>query len=152
MNCTDGSIQVALVSSKVAPIKKLTIPCLELCGSHLLSQIHHIGQAFDIPSFWSYARTDSIIMLGWLAGNPRLLKTYVCNRVSSIVELLESDRGKLSYCIGRRNPCHFSRLILYIFSPKARDSLDFVIRSKYSIQEYEVADRFFTISPCSGVM
>ena len=34
---SDGNVHVSLVMSKtkVAPIKCLTIPCLELCGAHL---------------------------------------------------------------------------------------------------------------------
>ena len=45
VECTDGSTQVVLISSKtrVAPIKRLTIPRLELCGAQLLAQLlHHV--------------------------------------------------------------------------------------------------------------
>ena len=82
MECTDGSIQVSLVSSKtkVAPIKKLTIPRLELCGAQLLARlIHHTRLVLDIPLSHLHAWTDSTIVLSWIEGNPRRFRTYVGN-------------------------------------------------------------------------
>lgn len=88
MECSDGSMQIGLVSSK--PIKKLTIPRLELCGAHVLARlIHHVRHVLDIPlDAW----TDSTIVLHWLVGSPKRFKTYVSNRVSNIVELLGPER------------------------------------------------------------
>ena len=45
-------VHIVLVISKckVAPIKKLTIPRLELCRAHLLSQLlHHVKEAYYCP-------------------------------------------------------------------------------------------------------
>ena len=86
---TEGRVHVSLVMSKtkVAPIKRLTIPRLELCGAHLLAQIlHHTQELFHITPDNIFAWTDSTIVLGWLSGNPRRFKTYVGNRISGIME------------------------------------------------------------------
>ncbi len=87
-----GRCHISLVASKtkVAPIKRLTIfPRLELCGSLLLAELlFHIREVLDVPTQDLYAWTDSTIVLGWLAGNPRRFKTYVGNRVSHIIELI----------------------------------------------------------------
>ena len=94
MECTDGSTQLSLVSSKtkVAPIKRLTIPRLELCGAQLLAQLlHHIRQVLDLPLDHCHAWTDSVIVLHWLRGSPKRFKTYVGNRISNILELLGSE-------------------------------------------------------------
>ncbi len=66
---------MVMSKSKVAPIKRLTIPHLELCGAQLL--IRHIRQVLDIPLSLIHAWTDSTIV--WLDGSPRRYKTYVGN-------------------------------------------------------------------------
>ena len=99
------SVHTSLVLSKtrVAPLKRLTIPRLELCGAHLLSRIlAHVWEILEMPLHQVFAWTDSTVVLSWLTGDPRRFKTYVGNRVSRIVELLPPDRWQ--HVSGTDNP------------------------------------------------
>ena len=105
MECTDGRIQVSLVSSKtkVAPIKKLTIPRLELCGAQLLARlIHYTRLVLDVPLSHVHLWTNSTIVLSWLVGNPRRFKTCVGNRAADILEL--TGPGRWRHVNGPENP------------------------------------------------
>ena len=66
-------VQVSLVmaKTKVAPIKRLTIQCLELCGAVVLTKLlSHVGSILGISPEQTYAWTDSLVILAWLKGNP----------------------------------------------------------------------------------
>ncbi len=80
---------ISLVAAKtiVAPIKKLTIPRLELCGTLTVTRlIQHAREILSLTR--TFGLTAPSCMLGWLTGNPCRLKTYdVANRVTEIVEV-----------------------------------------------------------------
>ena len=104
---SDGNVHISLIiaKTKVAPIKRLTIPRLELCGAHLLAQLlNHVKEVFHLSLRDIYAWADSTIVLNWLTGNPRRFKTYVGNRVSSILELEHIPPDRWNHVSGTENP------------------------------------------------
>lgn len=102
---SDTSITVNLLcaKSKVAPVKPVSIPRLELCGAVLGARLYvklikSLRLSFDNVYFWS----DSTIVLGWLKTSPNMLKTFVQNRVVEVNELT-GDRQWL-HVAGKQNP------------------------------------------------
>ena len=80
-------MSLVMAKTRVSPIKRFTIPRLELCGAHLLAELlHHLMKIYQVPTSDIHAWTDSTIVLNWLDGSPRRFKTYVGNRISTIID------------------------------------------------------------------
>ena len=97
MKNSKGEVHVPLVASKtkVAPIKCLTIPRLDLCGASILTNLlEHIRLTLNIPTENIRAWTDSTIVINWLDGNPRRFKTYVGNHTSFTLDCILPADGK----------------------------------------------------------
>ena len=82
--------------TKVAPIKKLSTPVLELCSCVLLANLtNKVVQALDgVVDVQSWCWNDSVDALCWIKNVEKRRKVFVENRVRRIRQIIPPDRWR----------------------------------------------------------
>ncbi|XP_043065437.1 uncharacterized protein LOC122320892, partial [Drosophila ficusphila] len=79
--------QLLCAKSRVAPLKTLTIPKLELCAALLLSQLIREVRDMNVFSCPFFCWSDSSVVLSWIKDEPSRFQVFTANRIASIQEL-----------------------------------------------------------------
>jgi hypothetical protein len=80
------TVKLLCSKSRVVPVKRVSLPCLELCGALVLSRIFKVFRTLGLSISKAFLWTDSTVMLAWIAAVPTRWKTFIANRVEEIQE------------------------------------------------------------------
>ncbi|GFY17249.1 RNA-directed DNA polymerase from mobile element jockey [Trichonephila clavipes] len=102
----DSYTSFITAKSRVSPLKKLTLPRLELLGAVLASRIlKYLTSKFKFPISKFFLWSDSSIALHWIKEKASNHKQFVSNRVIEIQS--NSDPSDWHHCSGRENPADY---------------------------------------------